>query len=256
MVLNLCLILVALFLHDKDRLMSSILDEFIFDIFEHHVKSILHIVFSSSRHFFDDFGPFVSNTKPLFKDENIFCKAEWVFLDFRIQKVNPSLSALLTVSINGEILIQLVGNLTPLLCSIFSDEPDKLFIFSLDPIAFLYRRLLILVEFVLTLGVISPRDESSDLHPVILVKPLWSNSFTTAVFLDGPLEQLGFIICPILFGVISLLALQFGELIEYLRCLLVIYGLNLFLIVFFHAIVFSHCVFGVFLLRSQLNHGL
>ena len=44
-----------------------------------------------------------------------------------------------------------------------------------------------MVELVLALRVVTARDEASDLDPVILVELLRSDSFASAIFLDGPL---------------------------------------------------------------------
>ena len=92
-------ILVNFFLHYKYRLMCSVFNELVFNVFKHHIKSILYIVFCSSRHFFNYFWPFVSYCNSFFQDQYIFLKTEWIFFDFRIQKVDPSFSALLSVSI-------------------------------------------------------------------------------------------------------------------------------------------------------------
>ena len=101
LILSLGWILVNFFLHYKYRLMSSVLNELIFNVFKHHIKSILYIVFCSSRHFFNYFWPFVSNCNSFFQDQYIFLKTEWIFFDFRIQKVDPSFSALLSVSVGA-----------------------------------------------------------------------------------------------------------------------------------------------------------
>ena len=55
LVFYLTCILNARFLHGKDRLVISVLDEFIFNVFVHHVESIFDIVLGSSWHLFDDF---------------------------------------------------------------------------------------------------------------------------------------------------------------------------------------------------------
>jgi hypothetical protein len=116
----------------------SVLDQLILNIFIHHIKSILNVVLCSPWHIFYDFRPFVTNGKTLLKDKDIFRKVEWVLLDFWIEKVDPSFSALLSISSHLQILIQLVSDLTPLLGTVLSNEPYKLFIFSLDPITLLY----------------------------------------------------------------------------------------------------------------------
>jgi len=101
LILSLGWILVNFFLHYKYRLMCSVLNELVFNVFKHHVKSILYIVFCSSRHFFNYFWPFVSYCNSFFQDQYIFLKTEWIFFDFRIQKVDPSFSALLSVSVSA-----------------------------------------------------------------------------------------------------------------------------------------------------------
>ena len=55
LVFHLTGVLNARFLHGKDRLVISVLDEFIFNVFVHHVESIFDIVLGSSWHLFDDF---------------------------------------------------------------------------------------------------------------------------------------------------------------------------------------------------------
>jgi hypothetical protein len=137
LVLSLCSRLDCFLLHDIDGEVVPVLDEFILDVLVHHVESILHIVLGSPRHFLDDFGPLVTNGKPLFKNQYILRKAEWVFFYFRVQEVNPSLPALLSISGHAEVLIKLTSNLTPLLGTRLPDEPDQLFVFSFDPITFL-----------------------------------------------------------------------------------------------------------------------
>ena len=64
-----------------------------------------------------------------------------------------------------------------------------------------------MVELVLALRIISPWDEPGYLDPVILIQLLWSDALATAVFLDRPLKQIGLVICPVFFGVVSLFTL-------------------------------------------------
>lgn len=59
-------ILTTFFAHYKHRLMVSILDELILDVLIHHVESVFDIVLSSTRHFFYDLRPFVSNGQSFF----------------------------------------------------------------------------------------------------------------------------------------------------------------------------------------------
>ena len=81
---NLVCILVTLLLHNEYRLMISILNKLIFDVFVHHVESIFDIVFGSAWHFLDDFRPLVSNTQPFLKNQNILRQTKWVLLNFWI----------------------------------------------------------------------------------------------------------------------------------------------------------------------------
>ena len=118
--------------------MISVLYQFILNILIHHIESILDVVFCSSWHILYDFRPFVSNGKTLLKNKDILRKVEWVLLDLRIEKVYPSFSALLSISSYLQILIKLVCDLAPLLGTVLSNKPDKLFILSLDPITLLY----------------------------------------------------------------------------------------------------------------------
>jgi hypothetical protein len=55
LVFDLASILHARFLHRKDRLVISVLDEFIFDVFIHHIESIFDIVLGSTWHLLNDF---------------------------------------------------------------------------------------------------------------------------------------------------------------------------------------------------------
>ena len=68
LIFSLVWILIHFFLHYKYGLMSSVLNELVFNIFKHHVESILYIIFCSSRHFFNYFRPFVSNCNSFFQD--------------------------------------------------------------------------------------------------------------------------------------------------------------------------------------------
>lgn len=188
LVLHLRLVLVHLLLHHEHGLMGTVLDELILYVFEHHIESILHVVLRPPRHFFDYFRPLVADAQSLLQYQYIFLQTEWLFLDLWVQEVDPALSALLAVSRHVQIDVQLVCNLTPLLCSLFSDETDQLFVLSLDPVALLYRRLLVLVELVLALRVVSARNEARYLYPVVLVQLLRCYTFTSAVFLYCPLE--------------------------------------------------------------------
>ena len=200
-------ILNTLFLHHEDRLMVAVFDELIFDVLIHHVEPILDVVFRSARHLFDDLRPLVADGESLLKDKNIFAYTEWILFDLGIQEIHPSFSALLAVSRDAKTSIELVSNLRPLLGAILSYELHKLLIFPLDPVTLLDRRLLVLVELVLALRIISSGDEPSDLDPVILVEFLWSDALPSAVLLDRPLKQVGFVICPVFFGVVSFFTL-------------------------------------------------
>ena len=80
--------------------MISVFYELVLDIFEHHVEPVFYIILSSSRHFFDDFGPLVADGQSLLKNEDVLIQAERIFFDFGIQEINPSLTALLPVSID------------------------------------------------------------------------------------------------------------------------------------------------------------
>lgn len=115
LVLRLGVILVDLFLHDENGLMRAILDELILDIFEHHVESVFDVILSSARHFFYDFGPFVADAEPFLQDQDVLLQAEGVLLDLWVEEVDPSLSALLAVSVDVQALVQLSGDLRPLL---------------------------------------------------------------------------------------------------------------------------------------------
>jgi len=54
-----------------DRIVNSVLDYFIFYVLEHHVESILHVVFCPAGHLLYDFGPFVSDLEPLAQEVDV-----------------------------------------------------------------------------------------------------------------------------------------------------------------------------------------
>jgi len=196
------IILAHFLLHNKHRLVVSILYKFVFYVFVHHIETIFYIIFSSSRHFFYDFRPFVADWEAFFQDLNIFKQTERVFLNLRIEEVNPSFTTLLAVSSCIQIFVKLLGYLTPLFCAIFSDELHEFFIFFFYPVTLLNRRLFVLIEFILALWVITSRNKSCNLDPVIFIKFLRCYTLTSTIFLDGPLQQFRLIIDPVLFGVV------------------------------------------------------
>lgn len=104
------------------------------------------------------------------------------------------------------------------------DEPHELLVLSLDPVALLDGRLLVLVELVLTLRVISPWNERGNFNPIVFVQLLWRYSFSLTVLKYGPLEQFGLVIRPVLFGIIRLLSLDLLKLVEYLGSCVIIDG--------------------------------
>ena len=207
LILNLSRILVTLFFHDKDGLMISIFYKFVFDVLIHHVEPIFNVVFGSSGHLFYDLWPLVPYGKSFFKNKDIFAKTEGIFLDLRVEEVDPPLPTLLAVPGDTKASIELVSDLRPLLCTILTDQFHELLVFSFDPVTLLYGWLLVLVELVLALRIISSWDEPSDLDPVILVEFLWSDALPSAVLLDRPLKKVGFVICPVFFGVVSFFTL-------------------------------------------------
>mmetsp|Transcript_41430 Transcript_41430/g.63201 ORF Transcript_41430/g.63201 Transcript_41430/m.63201 type:complete len:224 (-) Transcript_41430:447-1118(-) len=194
--------------------MVPVLDKLILDVLKHHVEAVLHIILGSARHLFYDFRPFVSDGQSLLQDKDILFQAERVFLNLGIQEVDPALSALLSVPVDAQVGVQLVGYLTPLLGTVFAYQLNEFFVFPLNPVAFLDGRLLVLVELVLALGVVSARDESCDLYPVILVKLLGRDTLALAVLVDSPEKEARLLVSPILLGVIRLLSLLLGQLVE------------------------------------------
>jgi hypothetical protein len=130
-----------------------------------------------------------------------------------LRRLNLSLGAL---DLLGE-PIDLILHLGPLFGAVLPNEFDEFFVLSFDPIALLDGRLLVLVELVLTLRIVSAWDEACNLNPVILVQLLGSDALTSAVLLDCPLKQVRFIVCPILFSVISLFSLQLCQFVKDFR---------------------------------------
>ena len=78
--------------------MSKVLNVFVFDGFKHHIEAILDIVLCPARHQLYNFRPFVADTHSFFQNQDVFFYAEGVFLDVRIQKIDPSLATLLSIS--------------------------------------------------------------------------------------------------------------------------------------------------------------
>jgi len=103
-----------------------------------------------------------------------------------------------------------------MLCSIFSDDLDQLFVLLLDPAALLDGLLLFLIKTILALRVIPPWNEASNLYPVVLPKMLWSFSDSFAVLIDSPHQELVLLCAPGLLWLIALAALQLCEHIKYL----------------------------------------
>lgn len=89
----------ALLCHDEHAVVSLIADKIVLHVFEHHVEAILDVVFSAAGHFLDDLRPLVADTESPFQNKNVLFQRERIFLDLRIQKVDPALSALLTISV-------------------------------------------------------------------------------------------------------------------------------------------------------------
>lgn len=133
-----------------------------------------------------------------------------------------------SISGNIEILIQLIGNLTPLLGAILSDESDELLIFSLNPVTLLDRRFLVLIELVLALRIVTAGNEMRNLDPVVFVQLLRGNALASAVFGDGPLKQLRLIISPVFLGIVGFLPLLLVEPIEYLGGEIIVDGVDAF----------------------------
>ena len=223
-ILDLRLVLIGLLLHDEDGLVRSILDVLVLDVFEHHIESILNIVLGSARHLLDDFGPLVANAQSFLQDQDVLLQAEGILLDLRVQEVDPSFSALFTVAADVQTFVELRGDLAPLFGTVRPDEPHELLVLSLDPVALLDGRLLVLVELVLALRIITPRNERGNLNPIVFVQLLRRYSLSLAVLEYGPLEQFGLVIGPVLFGVIRLLALDLLKLVEYLGRRVIIDG--------------------------------
>ena len=73
-------VLATLLLHYENWLMVSIFDVLILDIFKHHIKSVLHVVLSSSWHIFDYLRPLVSNREPFSRIKISSCKVKGSFL--------------------------------------------------------------------------------------------------------------------------------------------------------------------------------
>ena len=121
---------------------------------------------------------------------------------------------MLSISGNPKVFVELIGDLAPLLGTILANKPDQLLVFPFDPIALLNRRLFILVEFILALRIIPAWNKASDFNPVVLVQFLWADVLASTILLDGPLQELSLVVCPIFLGVISLLALKLGQLIK------------------------------------------
>jgi len=204
----------AFLAHNKHAVVGLSPNEIVLHVLEHHVEAVLHVVFSAARHLLDNLGPFVTDGDATLKNQYILLEGERVFLNFRIQKVDPPLPALLPVSVGVQLRVECRGDVAPLARAVQADEPDELLVLLLHPVALRDGRLLVLVELVHALAVVPPGYEARNLHPVVFVQLCGMNLFTDGVVLDGPDEEARLVGRPVLLGGVSFLLhhrLQFSE---------------------------------------------
>ena len=205
-----------------DRSVNFVLNYIIFDTFVHHIEAVFNIIFGPSRHLLNNFCPFVSYLQSFFKKLDILFKWKRIFLYIRIQEIYPSFTALLSISKHrmltdairilhsqfSKIFIQHFSNLIPMPCSILLYDFNKLFVFLFDPTALFDWILLFLTKSILTLSVISARNEASNLYPVCLSYIFVSFTIILTVFIDRPNQELVFFYAPSLLRLIALATLK------------------------------------------------
>jgi hypothetical protein len=118
----------------------SVLQEFVLDVLVHHVESILGVVFGSPWHLLNDLSPLVSNFDLFLQDKDVFLNREWLFLDLWVKEVDPSLPALLSITVLSlelklvvvnifvillhEVIIEILCYLVPMLGAILLNNLD------------------------------------------------------------------------------------------------------------------------------------
>jgi hypothetical protein len=88
----------------------------------------------------------------------------------RIQKVDPSFSALLAISLGYLSQVEAFGNLVPVFGAVLLNQFKKFFVFILGPIYFMGASLLILIIFEFALRVIPSGHKPRNFNPIIFIK--------------------------------------------------------------------------------------
>lgn len=187
--------------------MGLVSDEIVFDVLEHHVEAIFDVVLCSTRHLLDDLRPLITNAEPSLQNEDVLFKREWILFNFRIQKINPALPTLFSIAVRAKACVEGRRNLAPLARAVLPNEPDQLFVFTLNPVALMNGRLFVLVELVHALAVVPTRNKTGYLHPVISVELRRLHVFTGRIILYGPNQQPRLVRRPVLFSRVGLLVL-------------------------------------------------
>ena len=156
--------------------MISIFEEFVFDILVHHVESVFRVVFCPSWHLLDYLRPLVTDFDLLLQNEDVLLNRERLFLDLRIQEIDPSLPALLSITVLSfqlklfavkivvvllhQVVIEILCYLVPVLGPILLDNFDQLIVLFLTPYALFDAISPLLVVSIEALRIISPWNKS------------------------------------------------------------------------------------------------
>ena len=212
------LIIFLVFLRNQST-MNPVFEEFVSSIFEHHVITILHIIFSSSRHLFDNFCPSISYFQFLLEDENVLICWKRYFFDFWIEEIDPSLSALLTITFNAnwldvliiqfihsisfhEVLIENNRNLVPMFSAVSCDNLNQFIIFCFAPNTLLNAFSSLHVIPIETLTIISAWNEPRYLNPILLFHFISWNFFSFTIASYGPYQQTILFLRPSILGLV------------------------------------------------------
>jgi len=157
----------------KYRLVKKIFCFLIFYLFVHHIKSILYIILCASSHFLNYFRPLVAYLQSIFQDYKILFYRKGISIYFGIQEIDPSFSALLSVSLRCLFDVKFISYKIPVSFPVFKYQFEKYFIFIQCPTDFVIARIFFLIKFEFALRVISPRHEFCYFNPVFSLKFLW-----------------------------------------------------------------------------------
>jgi hypothetical protein len=141
-----------------DALVLSLSYLLLFDLLKHAVKPILHAVLSPPWQLLHYLRPPIAYLLSVLQNKEIFFVREGFSTDLRIQEVIPPLSALLSISVCMQPLVQHVCNVVPLFGSLLSDYYEELIILFLLPLSLGDAGYMTLVPLVQALGLIPAWD--------------------------------------------------------------------------------------------------